>query len=439
MACFFYAAAYISGAMWVKWISLGVFVTCYGLFVALPNRRSWVACSGAAALLLTGALGWHDALLEKINWNVMGLFFGTLVLAELFMMSRVPAVIAEGLVSRTHTGRGAMLCLCALSSFLSIFIENVAVVLLIAPVAFSVAEKLKADPRSLLIGIAVCSNLQGTATMIGDPPSMILAGYMKLGFLDFFVYQGKPGIFFAVEVGALASLCMLAWMFRGARQSVSPISVEKARSWTPLCLLCILVLGLSFATVIDRDFRWFAGVFTMATAAIGLAWYVFRARWDSVGNLAKAMDWDTTFFLVGVFVLVGGLEESGWLDTLATMLSGMMGSHLFAAFALIVLVAVVISGFVDNVPFLLAMIPVVQKVSDSMQASPVVLLFGLLIGACLGGNITPIGASANVVTVGMLRKRGLDVSFSRFMGIGIPFTVAAVLAACGFVWVVWGG
>jgi Na+/H+ antiporter NhaD/arsenite permease-like protein len=134
---------------------------------------------------------------------------------------------------------------------------------------------------------------------------------------------------------------------------------------------------------------------------------------------------------------VGALSESGWLDVAASGISGAVGDRLFVAFLAILLVSVCISAFVDNVPFLLAMIPVTQKVADTLQAPVPLLMFALLIGSCLGGNITPIGASANVVAVGLLKKRGYVVSFGEFMKIGIPYTLAAVTAAALFVWLVW--
>lgn len=419
------------------WLSLLVFAACYVLFVVIPARRSWVACGGAVVLVLLGVISWPDALGRMINWNVMGLFWGTLILAELFMLSRVPAVLAEWLVDRTATARAAMLVLCALSGLISMFVENVAVVLLVAPVALSLCEKLKLNPAPLLIGIAVSSNLQGTATMIGDPPSMILAGYLRLNFFDFLWYQGRPSIFFAVEVGALASLLVLAYIFRRHREEIRLVAVEQARSWLPTGLLVALILGLSVATLFDPAFAWFAGVYTLALAGMGLAWLTWRARWERPGRLLALLDWDTTFFLMGVFVIVGALSESGWLDRLATWLAGTAGSNILLAFLIIVGFSVLLSGFVDNVPFLLAMIPVAQNVANQMHAPMPLLMFGLLIGACLGGNLTPIGASANVVTLGLLKKRGHHVGFGQFMGIGIPFTIAAVAAACLLVWLVW--
>jgi len=421
-----------------EWISLAVFILCYVLFVFLPGKNAWVACAGGALLIVTGVLTWQDALFVKISWNVMGLFFGTLILAEIFMISRVPAVMAEWLVDKARSTRSAMLILCALSSFISISVGNVAVVLLLAPVALSLADKLKVSPVSLLIGISVCSNLQGTATMIGDPPSMILASFLHMGFWDFFVYEGRPGIFFAVQIGAVASLLVLAWVFRHHRTKSVLLAQEKARSWIPASLLGLLIIGLSFASLIDPGFKWFAGTYTLVLGALATVWFRKIARWGSVRKLGKVLDWDTTFFLIGIFVLVGGLSDSGWMDKLASGMVGWVGPNAVLAFTVIVLFSVLVSGFVDNVPFLLVMIPVAQKVADQIGAPVPLLMFGLLIGACLGGNLTPIGASANVVTLGILKKRGYQVGFKEFMRIGIPFTVVAVLSACAFVWLVWG-
>jgi Na+/H+ antiporter NhaD/arsenite permease-like protein len=414
-----------------------VFVLCYAMFVAFPRRRSIIACGGGLALVLTGTLPWHEALTGVIQWNVIALFFGTLILAELFLMSRMPAVIAERLVDRTRTMRGAMLVVCALSGFISMFVENVAVVLLVAPIALSLAEKLKVSPVRLLILIAMASNLQGTATLIGDPPSMILAGYMKLTFNDFFVYHGKPGIFFAVQLGGLAALAVSAFLLRAHKEQIETIRVEKVRAWTPTVLLIALVIGLSTTSLFDPDFKWLAGTLTMVLAIVGLVWFKTRARWGSTRHLIRTLDWDTTFFLIGVFVVVGGLSESGWLDKLAGAISAMVGGHLLLSFLAIVTISVGVSAFVDNVPFLLAMIPVTQKVADTLGAPVPLLMFALLIGSCLGGNITPIGASANVVAIGMLKKKGHLVTFREFMGVGIPYTLAAVTAASVFVWVIW--
>ena len=420
-----------------SYVPLVIFALSYVLFVVLPQRRALTACVGAILLVLAGPLTWREALVETVQWNVIALFFGTLILAELFMLSRMPAVMAEHFVARTKTVRAAMIAVCALSGFLSVFVENVAVVLLIAPVALSLAKKLEIAPVRLLICVAVSANLQGTATLIGDPPSMILAGYMKMNFNDFFVYQGKPGIFFAVQAGGIASLLMVMWLLRAHRGTTGMILEEKPRSWVPSFFLITLVIGLASASSVDPEFRWFAGTFTMLLAAVSLVWFRFGPRWTATRDLVKTLDWDTTFFLIGVFVLVGGLSDSGWLERLGTWIGHHVGDNLPYAFIVITLVSVLVSAFVDNVPFLLAMIPVVQQVSNSLGVPVPLLMFALLIGSCLGGNITPIGASANVVTVGILKKQGYVVSFREFMAVGVPFTVAAVVAASLFVWWIW--
>lgn len=413
---------------------MGVFAVCYALFVLLPNRRSWVACAGGLLLLFSGVLPWQNALTEKINWNVIGLFWGTLVLADLFLKSRAPDVLAGWVMSRMPSVRMSMLALCALSGFISIFIENVAVVLLVAPIALSLASRLKISPVPMLIGIAICSNLQGTATMVGDPPSMILAGEMKMGFWDFFIFHGRPSIFFAIQVGAILSLLVLFWVFRKFRSAGEGFDRMKIRSMVPTWLLCGLVLGLSFASTIDREFRWFAGSYTLALAVVALVWYRFIAKWGKIGRFVKSLDWDTTFFLIGVFVLVGALGDSGWLEKLAQWMSQSVGGSVLMAYLLLVLVAVAVSSFVDNVPFLLVMIPVVNQLAKTLNAPVAVLMFGLLVGACLGGNITPIGASANVVALGILRRRGYTVGFGDFMRISVPFTIAALAGGTLFVW-----
>lgn len=417
-----------------EWLCLLIFALCYALFAAFPSRRAWTACLGASLLPAFGILSWQSALFEKIGWNVIALFLGTLILAELFLKSRVPAVLAEKLIARAPSPRMSMLALCALAGGLSICVENVAVVVLVAPVALSLAERLKINPTSLLIGIAISSNVQGAATMIGDPPSMILAGQLRMGFWDFFVYQGRPGIFFAIQAGALASLAVLFFAFRKNRGRRVETVQEKARSWIPAGLLGILILGLSFSSLIDRSFRWFAGTYTLFLAGCGLAWFRCKTR-RRVRSLLRALDWHTVFFLIGVFVLVGGLTEAGWLDRLTAWMASLSSGSAMTAFLVIVGFSVLVSGFVDNVPFLLVMIPVAEQLAGHLGMSVPFLMFGLLIGACLGGNVTPLGASANVVTLGILRRRGIKLSFREFMKISVPFTLAALACGCLFVWI----
>jgi len=421
--------------MTIQHVTLGVFVISYILFALLPSRRTMVAAVAAAFLILTGTVSLTDAF-WAINWNVMGIFVGMLAVADLFMVSRVPAYIAEIIVDRSKNTAQAILFICLMTGFISAFVENVATVLIVAPVALSLAKKLKFNPTDMMIAIAVSSNLQGAATLIGDPPSMLLGGFAKMNFGDFFFYEGRPSIFFAVELGAVVSFIVLYFLFRHQQQKIELIPVEKVQSWVPTVILVALILALALSSFFDTGFSYTAGILCMAAGIVALLWGKLVNKsplWRSL----KSLDWDTTFFLIGVFVLVGSLTSTGWIEIIADFLSGLVGEKIFLGYTLIVFISVLLSAFIDNVPFLAAMLPVAVSMSDKLGIHPALFLFGLLIGASLGGNVTPIGASANIVACGLLKKEGHPVSFRRFVQIGLPFTLAAVIPAYLLVWFIW--
>jgi len=416
-------------------ISLAIFILSYLLFIILPQRRTVVALTGSLFLILTQAISLKQAFLA-VNWNVMGIFVGTLILADVFMQSRVPAYIAEIVVDKAKSTAWAILFICLLSGFISAFVENVATVLIVAPIALALAKKLKINPTNMMIAIALSSNLQGTATLIGDPPSMLLGGFAKMNFGDFFFYKGKPSIFFAVELGAFFSFFVLYFIFRQHRTKTPLIPVEKVKSWVPTILLVSLIVLLALSSFFDADFSSLAGQICMVFGIIALIWEKFINK-SSIRSGLRKLDWDTTFFLMGIFIIVGGISLTGWIQVLANYLVSLVGGNIFLGYTAIVFLSVILSAFIDNVPFLAAMLPVAMIMADKLQVNPSLFLFGLLIGASLGGNITPIGASANIVVCGLLKKEGYPVKFPHFMKIGIPFTIAAVTAAYLFVWFIW--
>lgn len=419
-----------------KIVSLVVFVIAYLLFVALPKRRSLIAISASALLILSQTISFRQAF-WVVNWNVMGIFLGTLVVADIFMESRVPAHIAEIIVDKARNTAWAILLICVLTGFISAFVENVATVLIMAPIALSLAKKINLNPVKMMIGIAVSSNLQGTATLIGDPPSMLLGGFAKMNFMDFFFYKGRPSIFFAVELGALASFVVLYFIFRKQKEKPRLLAVEKVRSWIPTAILVILILALALTSFLDSGFTYMAGVLCMIAAVVSIVWKKFTTK-DPILQGIKALDWDTSFFLIGIFILVGSITLTGWIEVISSFLSGVVGANLLLGYSLLVFVSVVFSAFIDNVPFLAAMLPVAVSMSKRLDVDPSLFLFGLLIGTSLGGNITPIGASANIVSCGLLKKEGYQVSFKDFAKIGLPFTLPAVAVASLFIWFIWG-
>lgn len=421
--------------MEAKLIALLVFIISYALFIILPKKRTAVALAGSLVLVLTQAISFKEAFMA-VNWNVMGIFVGTLIIADVFMQSRVPAYIAEIIVDKARNTAWSILFICLLTGIISAFVENVATVLIVAPIALALAKKLKINPMNMMIAIAVSSNLQGTATLIGDPPSMLLGGFAKMNFGDFFFYQGKPSIFFAVELGALASFLVLYSIFSKHKEKAQLVPVEKVKSWVPTILLVSLIILLALSSFLDTGFSYMAGQICMIFGIIALLWEKFVNRRSIVAGM-KGLDWDTTFFLMSIFIIVGALSATGWIEVLADYLAGLVGGNIFLGYTAIVFLSVILSAFIDNVPFLAAMLPVAMIMSSKLQVNPSLFLFGLLIGASLGGNITPIGASANIVACGLLKKEGYPVKFTDFMRIGIPFTIAAVAAAYLFVWFTW--
>jgi Na+/H+ antiporter NhaD/arsenite permease-like protein len=426
--------------MYEKYVTLIVFVLAYLLFVLMPRRRPFIAGGAAALLILLRVAAPRAAFLEYINWNVLGIFWGSAVVAELLMVSKMPAYVAERVVARCRTVTGAILVVCMFTSFLSAFVENVATVFIVAPIALAMADKLKVSPVPFLVALAISSNLQGTATLIGDPPSMILAGAMRMTFNDFFFFMGRPGIFFAVQIGAVVSFGVLYLFFRRYRQPAEALMQEEVATWVPTWMLITMIIALACSSFFDPEFRWAAGTICTVYGIGGLLWHRAKFRIGTV-DMFRAIDWRTMLFLAGVFIIVECLTSVGWIDTVAAGVSQAVGSRYLASFCVIVALSVLLSAFIDNVPYLIATIPLVQRVAADTGAEPhmlYALLFGLLIGSCVGGNITPIGASANIVVAGMLDQRGYVVSFTQFGKIGLPFTIAATTAAAIFVWVVWG-
>ncbi len=417
-----------------KVIILSMFILVYLYLILFKDNRAIALWCSIFILVMLGVNPLINVI-TKIHWNIIGIFAGTLIVAEYFAFSRVPLYLSNVIIERSSSAGSAMLRVCIMSGFLSIFIENVAVVLIIAPIALEIIKKLETSPVPVIIGIAISSNLQGTATLIGDPPSMILAGQLKMNFNDFFVFHGNPGIFFAVESGAVASILVLWALFAGNKDPVKDVPEDKVLSWSPTALLCAMIVGLAIAPIFDPEFRWLSGAICMVCAAIIIVWGFNFDKSESV-KILKHYDWDTTLFLAGIFVLVNAFEHAGLITDLKNVFVLYLGSDIALNFIFIVLFSVVVSAFIDNVPFITLMIPITYQMGIEI-GSEYLLVFGLLIGTCMGGNITPIGAAANIVSIGILKKEGYIVSFWSFAKIGIPFTLAATLTGSIVIWLVW--
>jgi len=412
----------------------------YVLVILFPHRKSWLSLSAAAILLVAGVVGPMHAFAELVNWNILMIYVGCLVIADLFIYSGVPAALAEWIVRKSPTLGLAVVAILTLTGVISAFVENVATVLVMAPIAMEISRRVKMDPRPFLIGLAVMANLQGTATLVGDPPSMIFASYASYSFNDFFFSAGRPSIFFAVQAGAVVGALYFYGYFRKLPRIHMEFTEGGRLSFVPTGLLALMILGLaaiSFHTA--GGLHTSSGLWCVFLAASGMFWFVFvrKEKLGKAWEIMRGLDWDTILFLVGIFVVIGSITEAGLLEDLAAVLSWIIDGDDLLGFVVIVGFSVLVSGFVDNVPYIIAMLPVADMLAKSLGLAPEYFMFGLLIGSCLGGNLTPFGASANIVAVGVLKKDGRKVDFLDWTKICLPFTVLTTAASAMFVHFLW--
>lgn len=419
-------------------LAIVLFVLTYILLLVLPDKRAHVALGSAALFVILGILP-VDEIFDSIDFNVLMMIAGTMGLVSLFIDSKMPALLADLILEHTKSAKWAILALSLFAGLVSAFVDNVATVLMIAPVALAVAKRLHINPVGMIIAIAVSSNLQGAATLVGDTTSILLGGYAEMDFLDFFWFHGKPGMFWAVELGALASALVLLWLFRKENGRITPKPRTQVTDYVPSYLLVGTIVLLILASFIPDKPAIINGLICMSMLLIGLIYTaITKGLGEPVLKPLKEIDFATLFLLMGLFVVIGGITEVGVIDALANLLVYFSGDNLFLVYTIITFGSVLFSAFIDNIPYVATMLPVVQGMAGLLGVEPYVLYFGLLSGATLGGNLTPIGASANITAISILRREGHTVKNRDFLRIGVPFTISAVLVGYVFIWFFWG-
>jgi Na+/H+ antiporter NhaD/arsenite permease-like protein len=416
-----------------KAIAIVTFLIAYVLLITHKGHPAIVVWIGALLLLGLGIITPLQAL-ASININVIGIVLGTMILSELFIRSKVPAYLSSLVISRSRSIAGALLAVCMLAGTVSAVVDNVATVLMIAPIAIEVSQRLKVSPVSFMTGIAVSANLQGAATMVGDSTSILLASAADMTFTDFLWMDGRPGIFFSVQLAAVASFFVLYRSFKRYKGRMVKVAPVKVTSWVPTILMVLMMITMAASSFIPNRPDWSVGAIALFYAGISLVW---NAASNNQGFHLGDIDWTTIFLLSGLFILIGSLTITGVVTDIAQSISNWTKGNAFLAYSIIVWMSVFVSAFVDNIPYTMAMLSVAQLVATNIGISPNLMMFGLLLGTTLGGNITPVGASANIVGVSILRKNGYDVSFKEFASIGLPFTIAAVIAGSTLNWILW--
>ena len=421
-------------------LAIILFAATYVLMLTFGKLRPLFALASGVIFILTGMLPLGQVL-GALDFNVLLMIGGTMGLVQLFIDSRMPERMADMIMDRVPNVQWAAVSLSLFAGIISAFVDNVATVLMIAPVAIEICKKLKTNPVPFIISIAVSSNLQGAATLVGDTTAIMLGSALDMSFLDFIWYDGKPGMFFMVELGAVLSAMIVYFTFRKDKGAIPKSGkMTEVEDLVPTILLVGAIVLLIVASFLPFELPAETnGLICTALLIVGLIYnYARKKNLDAIMGPLKAIDFETLGLLVGLFLMIGGIGNMGVIDALAQLLAKLGAGNPFLMYTIIVWASVIISAFIDNIPYVATMIPVIAGIAAEMGIDSTALYFGLLSGATLGGNCTPIGASANITGIGILRKNGQEVSNGDFFKIGIPFTMAAIIPAYILIWVLFG-
>ena len=421
----------------MKTIVITLFILTYVIMLTLPKYRQYAAAAVAVVMVILGVVSPLEAV-NAIDWNVIMMLAGTMGTVYLCIESKMPAMVRDMLVNKLKSVKLIFVALALFSGFVSAFIDNVATVLMVAPIALAIAKKFNVSPVNTVLTVAVSSNLQGAATLVGDTTSILLAGYAGMDFMDFFVTDGKPDMFWIVQAGAMATIPILFWIFRNEKNRIETTEITKVTDFMPTYALLATVISLVIASFIPNKPALTNGLICVFFFIAVLRYEVGRDEPVATGHDAVlAIDFDTLLLLSGLFVIIQAVTNVGLIDDISNAFVNIAGDNLFKIYTILVWFSVLVSAFIDNIPYVATMLPVVSGISAQLGLEPTLLYFGLLAGATLGGNITPVGASANIAAGGILKKEGYEISAGQFMRIGVPFTLVAVVAGYVLIWLIY--
>lgn len=407
--------------------------------IIFTKRRPLIACVSAAIFVVLRILPYQDVFFA-IDWNVILMIAGTMGLVALFTESKMPQRIADKIINGLPDVKWIIVSLSLFAGFISAFMDNVATVLMLAPIAVLLSKKLNISPVKPIIAISISANLQGAATLVGDTTSILLGSRLGMNFFDFFWYWGKPSLFFSVEIAAVAATGIIYFVFRKAEQTPDKVELTKVTDYMPSILLCIMVVLMIAASFLPEDKKpqIVNGLICSVLLIVGIVYNMIKNKNCSILKTVKdEFDFETLFLLIGLFVIIAAVNKAGLIQAIADSFLKMGGS-VFLIYSIIVWGSVLVSAFVDNIPYVAAMLPIIEIFSNRLGIASPILFFGLLSGATLGGNITPIGASANITSLGILRSEGYEVKNSEFMKMSVPYTLTAVAIGYVLVWLFYG-
>ena len=392
--------------------------------------RTKIALLGAALVVLVGAIS-ADQAITAIDWATLGLLVGMMIVVGLTEPTGVFGWAGLHAV-RLSQGRPTRLLflLAGLTALISAFLDNLTAILLVLPIAFTIARILKISVIPLLLTEILASNIGGTATLIGDPPNIMIGGYKpELGFNDFIVNLAPPAI-----VALVATILLLRVIFRhdlrydperaAAISALDPGAELKGTRARRIAVLAVLA-----GTILAFFAHAPLGLAPAVVALCGATAMLLVSDRDVEHGLDR-VEWSTMFFFVGLFVMVGALEQQGVIERIAEGVQGITGDSQITQMMVILWGAALGSAVVDNIPFTAAMLPVVDLI-DGPGLNPL-LWWSLALGACFGGNATLVAAAANVAATGIAKREGVSISFMRFLVVGVPVTLLSLVIASGW-------
>ncbi|MFA5385209.1 MAG: ArsB/NhaD family transporter [Eubacteriales bacterium] len=407
--------------------AVAVFLLTYAVIVSEKVHRTIAALVGAGLLALSGVLSVEDAI-HYVDWNTIGLLIGMMIIVGITRRTGVFEYLA---VKAAKMVKGnpvkIMMALATVTAVASALLDNVTAVLLIVPVTFAITKQLKVNPIPIIVTEIIASNIGGTATLIGDPPNIMIGSSTGLGFMDFVFNLAPVIVIIHVLTIVLLTLIYSKQLVTTAELQQGIMKMDEKKEIKDLTLLkqCLIVLGLTIlGFVIHQYIHMESSVIALSGASLLL---LLSSREDPE-QAFHAVEWPVIFFFVGLFLVVGGIEKVGVIEAIARFTVNVTQGQLVPAGVLILWVSAIASAFVDNIPFVATMIPLIQDMGElGMSGNLNFLWWSLSLGACLGGNGTIIGASANVVVVGMAEKRGAPITFINYMKVAFPTMLLSIV------------